>query len=301
MYVTISTVLYISFFWRIGKQGEPYRFTHLIILSRVYHLSGEEESELAKSAPPRHSRPQGDSKPNKHKKQRPQEKNSEIQPPPDGIYSFHPEDDIIMKVSARFFFRLPCKQLSLSIVCTSLIDIRLYFPITSACTRNADRRDIWTWYSWEDDVSRWGRWDVERARRENGGSYWKWMMNEVGNKACHYIIILLSLFVPYDISEGASPTVWSFISTIWISRSDIRWQSESPLQDRTAILNVMILDDDQPVPEDLQILMARVLSAPMEYQAQLALSNIVNQLQPGELVHEVWHDSVARIEVAAVP
>ena len=85
-----------------NKQGEPYHFTHLIILSRVYHLSEEEESELANSAPTRRSRPQGDSNTpaqNKHKKQRAQE-NGEIKPAPDGIYSFHPEDDIIMKVRA---------------------------------------------------------------------------------------------------------------------------------------------------------------------------------------------------------
>ena len=88
-------------FWLdFGDQGEPYHFTHLIILSRVYHLSEEEESELANSAPAaRPSRPQGDFKPNKHKKQRAQE-TGEIKPAPDGIYSFHPEDDIIMKVRA---------------------------------------------------------------------------------------------------------------------------------------------------------------------------------------------------------
>jgi len=84
--------------WALAD-GEPYHFTHLIILSRVYHLSEEEESELANSAPPRRSRPQEDPnapKQNKHKKPRAQE-DHEIQPPLDGIYSFHPEDDIIMK------------------------------------------------------------------------------------------------------------------------------------------------------------------------------------------------------------
>ena len=86
-----------SFLFFIMEQGEPYHFTHLIILSRVYHLSEEEESELANSARP--SRPQGDSKQYKHKKQRAQE-NGEIEPAPDGIYSFHPEDDVIIKVRA---------------------------------------------------------------------------------------------------------------------------------------------------------------------------------------------------------
>jgi len=84
--------------WALAD-GEPYNFTHLIILSRVYHLSEEEESELGNTAPTRPSRPQGDSntiKQNKHKKLRAQE-NGEIKPAPDGIYSFHLEDDIIIK------------------------------------------------------------------------------------------------------------------------------------------------------------------------------------------------------------
>ena len=106
MYVTIAppSISFSDVFSFGGEQGEPYHFTHLIILSRVYHLSEEEESELANSAPPPHrSRPSGDSntpKQNKHKKLRAQD-NGEIQPAPDGIYSFHPEDDIIIKVRAR--------------------------------------------------------------------------------------------------------------------------------------------------------------------------------------------------------
>lgn len=103
LFLRLANSHFLTFFF-VGEQGEPYHFTHLIILSRVYHLSEEEESELANSAPPtRPSRPQGDSnstfKQNKHKKQRAQE-NGEIKPAPDGIYSFHPEDDIIMKVRA---------------------------------------------------------------------------------------------------------------------------------------------------------------------------------------------------------
>ncbi|KAF8816680.1 hypothetical protein BYT27DRAFT_7181540 [Phlegmacium glaucopus] len=75
--------------WALAD-GEPYHFTHLIILSRMYHLSEEEESVLANSAPSRRSRPQD-------KKQRPQENGQQMQRPADGIYSFHPEDDIVMK------------------------------------------------------------------------------------------------------------------------------------------------------------------------------------------------------------
>ena len=99
----MNSFFFLSLF--VGKQGEPYHFSHLIILSRVYHLSEEEESELANSAP-RRSRPRADPnmpKQNKHKKQREQE-NGEIQPAPDGIYSFHPEDDVIIKVRAQASF-----------------------------------------------------------------------------------------------------------------------------------------------------------------------------------------------------
>ena len=91
------------------KKGEPYHFTHLIILSRVYHLSEEEESVLANSASTSRSRPHGT--PNQ-KKQRPQE-NGPIERPPDGIYSFHPEDDIIMTVCAKVSF---CLALLLNLV-----------------------------------------------------------------------------------------------------------------------------------------------------------------------------------------
>jgi hypothetical protein len=103
MYGTVSPPCNSHFLMDSFPQGEPYHFTHLIILSRVYHLSEEEESELANSTPStRPSRPQGDSnapKQNKNKKQRAQE-NGEVKPAPDGIYSFHAEDDIIIKVRA---------------------------------------------------------------------------------------------------------------------------------------------------------------------------------------------------------
>jgi protein BCP1 len=90
----------LQFFLTFLLQGEPYHFTHLIILSRAYHLSEDEESELANSASTtRPSRPQGDPNVPKHKKQRAQE-NGEIKAALDGIYSFHPEDDIIIKVRA---------------------------------------------------------------------------------------------------------------------------------------------------------------------------------------------------------
>ncbi|KAF9556321.1 hypothetical protein CPC08DRAFT_641712, partial [Agrocybe pediades] len=77
-----------------NADGEPYQFTHLLFISRVYHLSEEEESALANSASTRRSRADASSG-KKHKKERPAE--TEIVRPADGIYSFHPEDDIVMK------------------------------------------------------------------------------------------------------------------------------------------------------------------------------------------------------------
>ena len=67
-------------------------------------------------------------------------------------------------------------------------------------------------------------------------------------------------------------------------QSDVfHWQSS--LQDMITILNAM-MSDEPGIPEDIQILIVRVLSEvetclgrenlSMEYQAQLALSNIAN-------------------------
>ena len=92
-------------------QGEPYSFTHLLVFSRVYHLSEEEASALTDSASTRRTRTvtsdseaqTNGSSPKKHKKLRAQEPEaSGISYPQDGIYFFHPEDEIIAKVSIRF-------------------------------------------------------------------------------------------------------------------------------------------------------------------------------------------------------
>ena len=72
--------------------------------------------------------------------------------------------------------------------------------------------------------------------------------------------------------------------TIWVSSFDVfYWQSS--LQDKITILNAMI-SNEPGIPKDIQILIVRVLSevetylgrekVPMEYKAQLALSNITN-------------------------
>jgi len=82
-----------------NADGEPYQFTHLIFISRVYHLSEEEESTLANSASTRRSRPtETNSSLKKQKKQRPPEgeQNGGTRPA-DGIYPYHPEDDILIK------------------------------------------------------------------------------------------------------------------------------------------------------------------------------------------------------------
>ena len=111
----------------------------------MYHLSEEEESELANSAPSRRSRPQGDPnapKQNKHKKPRAQE-DDEIQRPIDGIYSFHPEDDIIMKVRAHQP-PLPLRITFFFAVCAPHIDVSFCFSVTPTCTRDAGKRRVWT-------------------------------------------------------------------------------------------------------------------------------------------------------------
>ncbi|KAF8952692.1 p21-C-terminal region-binding protein-domain-containing protein, partial [Flammula alnicola] len=82
-----------------NADGEPYHFTHLLFVSRVYHLSEEEESILANSASSRRPRTsEANSSGKKHKKHRPPEaEQNGVTRPPDGIYPFHPEDDIVLK------------------------------------------------------------------------------------------------------------------------------------------------------------------------------------------------------------
>ncbi|KAL1952423.1 hypothetical protein VTO73DRAFT_1572 [Trametes versicolor] len=63
--------------------NEPYDFSHLILVSRVYRLTAEEAAELHASAPRAKRQKQSD--------------------PPQGagVYPFHPEDDIIRKFAAH--------------------------------------------------------------------------------------------------------------------------------------------------------------------------------------------------------
>ena len=72
-------------------QGEPYRFSHLLFISRAYHLSEEEETLLAHPSTRRQP---------KSKKMRPATSQQQQARPGDGVYSFHPEDDLISQVSS---------------------------------------------------------------------------------------------------------------------------------------------------------------------------------------------------------
>ena len=76
-------------------QGEPYRFSHLLFISRAYHLSEEEEALLAHPSTRRQP---------KSKKMRPATSQQQKARPGDGVYSFHPEDDLISQVTPRSLF-----------------------------------------------------------------------------------------------------------------------------------------------------------------------------------------------------
>ena len=89
-------------------KSEPYVFTHLLIISRVYHLSEEEESALANTSLTRRTRGQPETNGKsvkKHKKTRSQEDGQQTGIPrqKDGIYSYHPEDEVIAEVTFQRF------------------------------------------------------------------------------------------------------------------------------------------------------------------------------------------------------
>jgi len=146
------------FWW----QGEPYNFTHLIFLSRVYHLSEEEESLLANSASRRQrSSTEANSLTKKQKKHRPPEADQdEMARPSDGIYPFHPEDDILLKVhsSAKFLCSLTAPFTPYLPVLSSLYDISICCASTTLGARNTLAGCLWPRYSWTCYAhSRWRR------------------------------------------------------------------------------------------------------------------------------------------------
>ncbi|KAF9007900.1 p21-C-terminal region-binding protein-domain-containing protein [Cyathus striatus] len=77
------------------SSNEPYTFSHLLFISRTYHLTPDEESALYNSASARNGK-------NKTKKtKRTQPSTAEVAPPTDGIFSFHPEDEVIKQATVH--------------------------------------------------------------------------------------------------------------------------------------------------------------------------------------------------------
>ncbi|KAJ7596518.1 p21-C-terminal region-binding protein-domain-containing protein [Mycena floridula] len=74
-------------------QNQPYKFSHLIFVSRTYHLTPSEQEMLAQ---PRPSATKSKSKRSKHRGPEPQ-----VAAPADNIFSFHPEDDCIRQHSSH--------------------------------------------------------------------------------------------------------------------------------------------------------------------------------------------------------
>ena len=87
-------VICIEPFPDLDPQNEPYTFSHLLFISRTYHLTPDEESALINSAPPTTS-----SSPKKSKRSKaPPAQEFIMEPPQDGIRPFHPEDEYIKQV-----------------------------------------------------------------------------------------------------------------------------------------------------------------------------------------------------------
>ncbi|KAM6497776.1 p21-C-terminal region-binding domain containing protein [Amanita muscaria] len=83
--------------------GKPYKFSHLIFLSRTYHLSNDEESELAahrsQNSPTAKSKKSKKAKTGAAQPQVGEEYDLMKKRPEDGIYPFHPEDLLIMQLA----------------------------------------------------------------------------------------------------------------------------------------------------------------------------------------------------------
>ncbi|KAL1716173.1 p21-C-terminal region-binding protein-domain-containing protein [Schizophyllum commune] len=73
--------------------GQPYNFTHLLIPSRTYHLSEEEERALG-------ARPARKTKTKKVKTPA-QQAQVAMTRPADGVYTFHPEDEVIREAATH--------------------------------------------------------------------------------------------------------------------------------------------------------------------------------------------------------
>lgn len=77
--------------------NQPYNFSHLLIPSRTYHLTMEEEQALS-ARPARKTKASGSKA--KKVKTPAQQAAVEMTRPADGIYSFHPEDEVIARAAA---------------------------------------------------------------------------------------------------------------------------------------------------------------------------------------------------------
>ncbi|KAF8878432.1 p21-C-terminal region-binding protein-domain-containing protein [Infundibulicybe gibba] len=78
--------------WAVGD-NEPYNFTHLLFVSRTYHLTADEESFLSSSAPAK--------LPTSKKSKKAKNQTQPVVRPVDGIYSFHPEDEVTRQAATH--------------------------------------------------------------------------------------------------------------------------------------------------------------------------------------------------------
>ncbi|KIY49662.1 hypothetical protein FISHEDRAFT_40603 [Fistulina hepatica ATCC 64428] len=76
---------------RASAEKRPFDFSHYIVISRTYHLTPDEEKYV--SANTQHKQ--------KSKKKRTSSTSAEATRPEDGIYSFHPEDDVIIQFASH--------------------------------------------------------------------------------------------------------------------------------------------------------------------------------------------------------
>ena len=71
----------------LARQNEPYNFTHLLFISRTYHLTAEDEAAMQVAQ-------------RSCKRQKPSTGSESTEGTGEGgVYSFHPEDEVIQKVS----------------------------------------------------------------------------------------------------------------------------------------------------------------------------------------------------------
>ena len=126
----------------LEMQGEPYRFSHLLFISRAYHLSEEEEALLAHPSTRRQP---------KSKKMRPATSQQQQARPRDGVYSFHPEDDLISQVSSSlstFFLKKKTLTLTLLKGIVAHADVHLY----DTCTDGEGKGGVWVGCAGTDDA-----------------------------------------------------------------------------------------------------------------------------------------------------